>query len=99
FAVYHGERNMVWTFVKNMPTPLLWRYLPQHVLLNLVSLLYYPFRGQGRAVWKAKWDALRGLPRVLQQRRAIQENRVASDRALRDAFRHGLLTPYLRRYT
>ena len=31
FAVYHGERNAVWTFVKNMPAPLLWLYLPQHV--------------------------------------------------------------------
>ena len=24
FAVYHGERNSVWTFVKNMPAPLFW---------------------------------------------------------------------------
>jgi GT2 family glycosyltransferase len=99
FAVYHGERNMVWTFVKNMPAPLLWRYLPQHFLLNIASLFYYPLRGQGRAVWRAKWDALRGLPKVLRQRRVIQENRVAGDRALHDAFRHGLLTPYLRRYS
>ena len=69
FAVYHGERNMVWTFVKDMPGPLLWRYLPQHVTLNLAALLFYPWRGQGRAVWRAKFDAIRGLPDVLRQRR------------------------------
>ena len=50
FAVYHGERNMVWTFFKDMPGPLLWLYLPQHVVLNLAALLYYPWRGQGRVV-------------------------------------------------
>ena len=50
FAVYHGERNAVWTFVKNMPAPLLWLYLPQHLALNLAALLFYPWRGQGRVV-------------------------------------------------
>jgi GT2 family glycosyltransferase len=99
FAVYHGERNMVWTFVKNMPASLLWRYLPQHLLLNLASLLYYPLRGQGRTVWRAKWDALKGLPGVLRRRREIQDARVATDRAIQKTFRHGLLAPYLRRYS
>ncbi len=61
FAVYHGERNAVWTFMKNMPGPLLWLYLPQHLALNLAALLWYPRRGQGRVVWKAKLDALRGF--------------------------------------
>jgi len=99
FAVYHGERNMVWTFFKDMPGLLFWRYLPQHLLLNVVSLLYYPLRGQGRAVWRAKWDALKGLPAVLEKRRNVQANRVATDRAIRSAMRRGLLAPYLRRYT
>ena len=40
--VYHGERNSVWTFIKNMPGPLLWMYLPQHIALNVAALLYYP---------------------------------------------------------
>jgi GT2 family glycosyltransferase len=99
FAVYHGERNMVWTYFKDMPGALFWQYLPQHLLLNLISLFFYPFRGQGRVVWRAKWDALKGLPNILQQRRVVQASRVVPDRALRDVFRRGLLTPYLRRYT
>ena len=36
FSLYHGHRNLVGTYVKNMPGPLFWFYLPQHLLLNLV---------------------------------------------------------------
>jgi GT2 family glycosyltransferase len=99
FAVYHGERNMVWTFVKNMPGPLLWRYLPQHLVLNLAALFFYPLRGQGRAVWRAKFDAIRGLPAVLRQRRLVQRCRRVELSVLRRALRHGVTVPYVRRYS
>ena len=59
FAVYHGERNAVWTFFKDMPGPLLWLYLPQHVALNVASLFFYPRRGQGKVVLRAKLARLR----------------------------------------
>jgi GT2 family glycosyltransferase len=99
FATYHGERNMVWTFFKNMPAPLLWRYLPQHAALNVASLAYYPLRGQGKVVWKAKLDALRGLPEALRQRQLIQKERTVDAATIDHALRHGVLTPYTRRYT
>jgi GT2 family glycosyltransferase len=99
FAVYHGERNAVWTFVKNMPGPLLWLYLPQHIALNLAALLFYPLRGQGTAAWKAKLDAIRGLSDVLRRRRLVQRSRRVSSRTLRRALRTGLAVPYLRRYS
>ena len=98
FAVYHGERNAVWTFVKNMPAPLLWLYLPQHLALNVAALLFYPWRGQGRAAWKAKRDAVRGLPMALAQRRAIQRTRVVEWRALRRAMVRGVMAPYVSRH-
>ena len=85
FAVYHGERNAVWTFVKNMPGPLLWMYLPQHIVLNVAALLYYPWRGQGRVVLSAKLDALRGLPLVLRRRRLVQRARRVDAWTLRRA--------------
>ena len=44
-----------------MPGPLFWLYLPQHLALNVAALVFYPLRGQGRAVWRAKRDALLGL--------------------------------------
>ena len=62
----------MWTFFKDMPGPLLWLYLPQHLVLNVAALLYYPWRGQGGVVLKAKLDALRGLPSVLRRRRLVQ---------------------------
>jgi hypothetical protein len=65
----------VWTFVKNMPGPLLALYGPHHLLLNLVALVWFTLRGQARAIWRAKWDAVRGLPRALRQRRKIQAKR------------------------
>ncbi len=99
FSVYHGERNAVWTFVKDMPAPLLWWYLPQHIALNVAALLYYPWRGQGRVAWKAKVDALRGLGPVLKRRARVQRDRRADVRSLREAMMGGLVTPYTTRYT
>lgn len=97
FTVYHGHRNLVWVFVKNMPGPLFWLYLPQHLLFNLVSILWYTLRGQGRVILRAKWDAIRGLPRVWRQRKAIQAKRKVGAWELRRLMARGWLTPYLRR--
>jgi GT2 family glycosyltransferase len=96
FAVYHGERNAVWTFFKNMPAPLLLLYLPQHVLLNLAALVYYPLRGQGRIVWRAKLDALRALPAILGDRSAVQAGRTVRSFVLRRAFRRGVAAAFRR---
>jgi GT2 family glycosyltransferase len=99
FAVYHGERNAVWTFFKNMPGPLLWLYLPQHLALNIAALMYYPLRAQGRVVFKAKLDALRGLTSVLRQRRLVQRTRRVDPWTLRRALRGGVAVPYIGRYS
>jgi len=99
FAVYHGERNAVWTFFKNMPGPLFWLYLPQHMALTIASLFFYPRRGQGRVVLRAKLDALRGLPAVLKQRRLIQGQRRVDAWTLRRALRRDALAPYRDRYS
>ena len=64
FSVYHGHRNLVWTFVKDMPGLLFWLLLPLHVVLNLASIIWFAFRGQGGVVWRAKRDALLGLPKM-----------------------------------
>jgi GT2 family glycosyltransferase len=99
FAVYHGERNAVWTFVKDMPGPLFWMYLPQHLALNIAAILYYPKRGQGRIVLKAKIDALCSLPSVLKRRRTVQRPRRVNTWTLRRAMRRGAWIPYLDRYS
>jgi hypothetical protein len=77
-----------------MPWPLFWLYLPQHILLNLISLLWFTLRGQGRVIFKAKWDALKGLPRILRERRQVQARRRAGALDLRRMMAKGLLMPY-----
>ena len=78
FASYHGHRNMVWVFVKNMAGSLFWLFLPLHILANLASVLVLTLRGQGKVAWCAKRDAIRGLPAMWKKRQAIQSKRVAS---------------------
>lgn len=77
FAIYHGHRNLVWTYFKNMPTLLLWLFLPFHLGLNLLSLVWFTAKGKGGAIFRAKTDAFRGIPAVLKKRRIIQLNRKA----------------------
>ena len=75
FSTYHGHRNMVWLFVKNMPGLLLWACLPLHLLISLAASARCAHRGQARTFLKAKYDALAGLPRMWQKRRTIQKTR------------------------
>lgn len=78
FALYHGQRNMVFNYVKNMPGPLFWLLLPLHVTMNVAYLAGALLAGYGGDVWRAKRDALRALPMLWRQRRSIQRARVAS---------------------
>lgn len=76
FASYHGHRNMIWVYCKNMPGILFWLFLPLHLAANLMSILVLMARGQFRVAYLAKIDALRELPRMLAKRRRIQRARV-----------------------
>lgn len=96
FAVYHGHRNLVWVYFKNMPWPLLLLYLPQHFFLNFISLIYFTAQGKGRVILAAKWAALRGLPQVLRERRRVQQTRRVSGWEMRRAMETGWFTPYTR---
>lgn len=78
FALYHGQRNMVFNFVKNMPAPLFWLLLPLHIAMNIAYLAGALLAGQGCDVWRAKRDALCALPALWRQRRVVQQARVAS---------------------
>jgi GT2 family glycosyltransferase len=78
FAAYHGHRNMVWVYVKNMPGCLFWLLLPLHISANIASLLVLTLRGQGKVAWRAKREAINGLLAMWKKRRAIQTKRVAS---------------------
>jgi len=90
FAIYHGHRNLVWTYVKNVPGILFWVCLPVHLLMNMVALGVFAGRGRGRVLWRAKIDAVRGLPRVWAKRRSVQEQRRATVRAIWRVMNRGL---------
>lgn len=44
FAVYHGSRNRIWTFFKNMPGPLLLLLTLPHISTNIAFLVVSLFR-------------------------------------------------------
>jgi GT2 family glycosyltransferase len=95
FSVHYGYRNMIWTFFKNMPSPLLWVFLPLHVFTVLFFMGYLSLRGQGGAIGRAVVDAMRGLPAVLEKRKNIQRGRKVSSWELLRVMSTGLLEPYL----
>ncbi len=78
FQIYHGHRNLVWVYIKNMPGILFWLFLPLHVGLNLVTLLWFSLHGKTRVIFRAKRDAILGIPHHWNKRKAIQANRKVS---------------------
>jgi len=82
FSVYHGHRNLVWTFVKDMPGILFWLLLPLHILMNLASILWFALQGRSGVILRAKRDALLGLPKMWRKRQTIQSTRIATVREI-----------------
>ena len=78
FARYHGTRNRVWTFVKNMPGPLLILAAPLHIGATLFILIWSLFRGSARVTWRGVLDGVRGIPVMMHMRRNVQRQRRAS---------------------
>lgn len=82
FAVYHGHRNLVWTYVKDMPGVLFWLFIPLHLVMNLAVLAMFTWRGQGKVIVRAKWDAIKGLPKMWRKRQLVQSTRIATVRVI-----------------
>ena len=78
FATYHGHRNLVWTYIKNMPSILFWLLLPLHLLMNISTVLWLTLNGQGKVILRAKRDALLGIPKMWRKRQQIQRAKIAS---------------------
>ncbi len=80
FSIYHGFRNRLWVFVKNMPGLWLWLMLPGHALMQLALLLRACLRGHGRPALRGLRDGLRGLPACWRKRRSVRGMRRVSYR-------------------
>jgi GT2 family glycosyltransferase len=91
-AVFHGQRNLEWTWIKNTPGGLLIKSLPAHALYSLAGVGHYVVKGRGVSAISGKIAALLGLPRVLAERRAIQQTRAIDPAALERLMTRGWLS-------
>ena len=75
FTTFHGHRNRIWTWMKNMPAALFWPALPFQVLLDLYLLARLSLIGSGPAYRRAIAAAFAGAPRIWRERGKIQSSR------------------------
>lgn len=82
FATFHGQRNLEWMYFKDTPGRLLMRTLPGHIVYDAAAAIHFARLGMLTVFLRAKLAALRGLPRVVRQRRDIQRTRRAGADAI-----------------
>jgi GT2 family glycosyltransferase len=96
FAVFHGQRNLEWVYVKNTPGPLLARTLAGHLVYNLAAAVHFARLGLLQPFLRGKVAALAGMPRVWRQRAAVQRTRVLRSADLWPHFERRWLSTKLR---
>jgi GT2 family glycosyltransferase len=75
FAVFHGQRNLEWTYFKNSPRSVLVRTLPGHVVYNAAAAVHFARLGLFGTFVRAKAAAIAGGPHILRKRAAVQRTR------------------------
>lgn len=68
YTIYYGNRNVTWTPIKDFPPLLLISSLPWIIVRNIGVIPYYVIKGHGKAVIRAKIDAIKGIPMMLAKR-------------------------------
>ena len=96
FAVFHGQRNLEWVFLKNTPGALLLRTLPGHLLYNTAAAAHFARRGMFGTFVRAKCAALAGLPAVMRKRAAVQRASTVAPRAIEQQLDRGWLATKMR---
>ncbi len=95
-SIYYNNRNCDFVWIKNMPLPLLLRYLHHKILAELSAILFFGLRKKRfRLFCKAKMGMLRLLPEMLRKRRQIQAARKIPIRDLAQM----LVPPWSKEYT
>jgi N-acetylglucosaminyl-diphospho-decaprenol L-rhamnosyltransferase len=82
FTVYHGHRNRIWAYYRNMPLALLIVTVPFQALANIYLLARFAFLGEAKPYLRAMRDGFAGLPAQTAARREIQRTRKISLGAL-----------------
>jgi GT2 family glycosyltransferase len=95
-SVYYGHRNLVWTFVKDMPGAWVWVLAPLHLAVNLLMLLLGIARRQGQVMLTAKLDAVRGIPVMWEKRVRVQATRRVPSYKVMQAMDWNPLSPVIK---
>ncbi|MDX1922406.1 MAG: glycosyltransferase [Alphaproteobacteria bacterium] len=93
-AYYYTSRNIVWTFVKNMPDALFYPLLPLHILIHvfmLCDVLHFNARLSGLIA------AFKHPKQLWQKRKSVQSARKASFKTIARALTWGLSTVFWRK--
>ncbi|MBC6983612.1 glycosyltransferase family 2 protein [Caulobacter sp. 17J80-11] len=75
FALWHGVRNRLWTYVKNTPPLLLAVTFPLHAAAVAALVAGSVLKGE-RAAWRGLKAGLAGLPAAWRARKAVQAARL-----------------------
>jgi GT2 family glycosyltransferase len=75
FGRYQAIRNCIYLYVKNLPSPLVWRYLPKFLLGLLLMAANDLRRRRFRAIARAYLEAVAHLPAMLRKRQRVQARR------------------------
>jgi N-acetylglucosaminyl-diphospho-decaprenol L-rhamnosyltransferase len=81
-AVYFGQRNLEWTWIKNTPWPLLVRTAGAHAVYSTAGLAHYLRAGRFGPALRGKLAAIRGIPAMVAARRRMRPLRRAGWRAI-----------------
>lgn len=91
FAVFHGQRNLEWVYLKDTPGSLLVTTLPAHLLYVLAAGVHFARTGALVPFLRAKIAAVAGLARVWRKRADVQRARRVDGSAIRPLLDSGWL--------
>jgi len=96
FAVFQGQRNLEWMYLKNTPASLLLRTLPGHLLYNAAGAVHFARLGLLGTFLRAKAAAVAGAWRMWRKRVAVQRTRRVGARAIAPLLERRWLTAKMR---
>ncbi len=82
FTLYHGHRNRIWMFYKNMPAALYWLTAPLRVIADMALFVKAAAAGEAGAYMRAMRDGYGGLGAFREDRRTIAALRQKSGAAI-----------------
>ncbi len=82
FSLYQGHRNNLWFVAKDFPSSMLAKHSLGILATQLGTFLLYARRRRLGLLLRAKWSALRGIPRMIMKRRRVLRLRLLTDQQL-----------------